>query len=93
MVSIQSSLATKLPALVQLLSNQANQDPFDIQNEFRKYCELLQFKNGELKVTDKANKLVDVYRGIPSKFKEALKSDVAALRAKLLERSKLLDQD
>lgn len=45
-----------------------NYSVLDIQQEFKKYCELLKYKDSKLIFSDKSKKLVQLFENLPDKF-------------------------
>lgn len=58
-------------------------DSATLQKEFDKYCELIKYREGKPKVTDKALDLVEHYKGLPLKIKTIMTGSISEYKKKL----------
>lgn len=58
LIIIQSSISTKLPHFIDALSQGSEKNPYELQEEFQKYSELIKFENSKMVISDKAKKIV-----------------------------------
>lgn len=65
MVLTQSTIAIKLPGLINTMLSNNSREEEDIYTEFQKYAELLHYDDGKTTFLDNSKKLVEDYANLP----------------------------
>ena len=68
-------------------------DSATLQKEFNKYCELIKYREGKPKVTDKALTLVEHYKGLPLKIKTIMSSSMVEYKKTLQDACRKIDTE
>ena len=67
-----------------------NHSEVDVQQEFKKYCELLRYKDSKLVFSDKSKQLVQLFEQLPEKFEKKVAEGLELFKREIKSQGDLL---